>query len=299
MAYRNLMIESPANMKLCQKQLIIFTDKEHSIPLEDISSILIENRQATITMATLSSLAENNVTVFICNEKHLPCAVMIPFAQHSRTSLMLKYQEKLSQPLRKQLWQQIVKSKINNQANCLELLGKNNAEKYLRNLIKNVLSGDSTNVEAIAARYYFQQAFSNDFIRENDYDVRNHFLNYGYSILRGHIARLIATYGFVPMLGLHHKSELNSYNLADDFFEPFRPIVDLYVAQIQEPKELSPLYKRELFNLLNMDIYINNQYHSVSYAAELMIQSFSRCCQNKSKELSLPKLVELRQHKYE
>lgn len=299
MAYRNLMIESPANMKLCQKQLIIFTDKEHSIPLEDINSILIENRQATITMATLSSLAENNVTVFICNEKHLPCAVMIPFAQHSRTSLMLKYQEKLSQPLRKQLWQQIVKSKINNQANCLELLGKNNAEKYLRNLIKNVLSGDSTNVEAIAARYYFQQAFSNDFIRGNDYDVRNHFLNYGYSILRGHIARLIATYGFVPMLGLHHKSELNSYNLADDFFEPFRPIVDLYVAQIQEPKELSPLYKRELFNLLNMDIYINNQYHSVSYAAELMIQSFSRCCQNKSKELSLPKLVELRQHKYE
>lgn len=299
MAYRNLMIESPANMKLCQKQLIIFTDKEHSIPLEDISSILIENRQATITMATLSSLAENNVTVFICNEKHLPCAVIIPFAQHSRTSLMLKYQEKLSQPLRKQLWQQIVKSKINNQANCLELLGKNNAEKYLRNLIKNVLSGDSTNVEAIAARYYFQQAFSNDFIRGNDYDVRNHFLNYGYSILRGHIARLIATYGFVPMLGLHHKSELNSYNLADDFFEPFRPIVDLYVAQIQEPKELSPLYKRELFNLLNMDIYINDQYHSVSYAAELMIQSFSRCCQNKSKELLLPKLVELRQHKYE
>lgn len=299
MAYRNLMIESPANMKLCQKQLIIFTDKEHSIPLEDISSILIENRQATITMATLSSLAENNVTVFICNEKHLPCAVMIPFAQHSRTSLMLKYQEKLSQPLRKQLWQQIVKSKINNQANCLELLGKNNAEKYLRNLIKNVLSGDSTNVEAIAARYYFQQAFSNDFIRGNDYDVRNHFLNYGYSILRGHIARLIATYGFVPMLGLHHKSELNSYNLADDFFEPFRPIVDLYVAQIQEPKELSPLYKRELFNLLNMDIYINDQYHSVSYAAELMIQSFFRCCQNKSKELLLPKLVELRQHKYE
>ena len=299
MAYRNLMIESPANMKLCQKQLIIFTDKEHSIPLEDISSILIENRQATITMATLSSLAENNVTVFICNEKHLPCAVMIPFAQHSRTSLMLKYQEKLSQPLRKQLWQQIVKSKINNQANCLELLGKNNAEKYLRNLIKNVLSGDSTNVEAIAARYYFQQAFSNDFIRENDYDVRNHFLNYGYSILRGHIARLIATYGFVPMLGLHHKSELNSYNLADDFFEPFRPIVDLYVAQMQQPIELSPLYKRELFNLLNMDIYINNQYHSVSYAAELMIQSFSRCCQNKSKELSLHKLVELRQHKYE
>lgn len=299
MAYRNLMIESPANMKLCQKQLIIFTDKEHSIPLEDISSILIENRQATITMAILSSLAENNVTVFICNEKHLPCAVIIPFAQHSRTSLMLKYQEKLSQPLRKQLWQQIVKSKINNQANCLELLGKNNAEKYLRNLIKNVLSGDSTNVEAIAARYYFQQAFSNNFIRGNDYDVRNHFLNYGYSILRGHIARLIATYGFVPMLGLHHKSELNSYNLADDFFEPFRPIVDLYVAQIQEPKELSPLYKRELFNLLNMDIYINDQYHSVSYAAELMIQSFSRCCQNKSKELLLPKLVELRQHKYE
>lgn len=299
MAYRNLMIKSPANMKLCQKQLIIFTDKEYRIPLEDISSILIENRQATITMATLSSLAENNVTVFICNEKHLPCAVMIPFAQHSRTSLMLKYQEELSQPLRKQLWQQLVKSKINNQANCLELLGKKNTVKYLRNLTKNVLSGDTTNVEATAARYYFQNLFNDKFLRGNDLDVRNQFFNYGYAIMRGHIARLIATYGFIPMIGLHHKNELNSYNLADDFLEPFRPIVDLYVAGVEDFYKLNSLHKRELFNLLNMDILINKQLHSVSYAAELMIQSFSRCCQNKSKELLLPQLIELRQHKYE
>lgn len=111
---------------------------------------------------------------------------------------------------------------------------------------------------------------------------------------------MIASYGFLPMKGIHHKSELNAYNLADDFIEPFRPVVDLFVAQeVQAFEALTPQLKQKLYNLLNMDIKIAQQNHSVAYAAEKMIQSFSRCCQKISKELLLPTLVALRQHTYE
>ena len=101
------------------------------------------------------------------------------------------------------------------------------------------------------------------------------------------------------MKGLHHKSELNAYNLADDFIEPLRPLVDLYVAKQNEYSVLKTEQKRGLYNLLNMEITSGVQKHSVSYAAERMIQSYTRCCQTKSKELILPKLLPLKQHTYE
>ena len=277
MAYRNLMIASNAQLKIKNEQLLIKTDTTHSVPIEDINSVLVENHHSTITIATLAKLVQDGVTIFVCDEKHTPCAIMMPFAQNARQYGVVKLQESLSLPLQKQLWQQIVKYKINNQAICLEFNKQNNAAQQLRSLAKKVTSGDSNNTEAVAAAVYF-----------------------GYAIIRGHIARLIASYGFLPMKGIHHKSELNAYNLADDFIEPFRPVVDLFVAkEAQAFEALTPQLKQKLYNLLNMDIKIAQQNHSVAYAAEKMIQSFSRCCQKTSKELLLPTLVALRQHTYE
>lgn len=299
MAYRNIMIASSAHVSVSKEQLIITTDTKHSIPLEDISSVLFENRQTTITMATLSELGQYGITVYFCDKKHTPCAIMIPFAQHSRNLGMVKLQEELTVPRQKQLWQQIVKAKIANQSLCLKYLGKNIEAEYLNNFTKKVLSGDANNIEATAAIYYFKNLFSATFNRGDDEDMRNAYLNYGYAILRGHIARLIASYGFMPMKGLHHKNELNAYNLADDFIEPLRPIVDLFVVQLNEWPELKSEHKQGLYNLLNMEIDSGGQKHSVSYAAERMIQSFTRCCQLKTKGLLLPKLLPLKQHTYE
>ncbi len=300
MPYRNLMISSNAHLKIKDEQLLITTDATHSIPIEDINSVLIENRQSTITIATLAKLAQDGVTVYVCDEKHTPCAIMMPFAQNSRQYGMVKLQENMSLPLQKQLWQQIVKCKILNQAICLELNNQIETSKHLRSLAQNVNSGDSKNTEAVAAAAYFKALFGNSFSRNNESDLRNAALNYGYAIIRGHIARLIASYGFLPMKGIHHKNELNAYNLADDFIEPFRPVVDLFISHEPLNNEfLTPQLKQKLYNLLNMDIKIMQQYHSVAYAAEKMIQSFTRCCQKTAKEMLLPTLVALRQHTYE
>lgn len=293
------MISSSAHINISKEQLVITTDTKHSIPLEDISSVLFENWQTTITMATLAELGQRGITVYFCNEKHTPCAIMIPFAQHSRNLCMIKLQEALTVPRQKQLWQQIVKAKITNQALCLKYINKNTESQHLFSMTKNVLSGDPNNIEASAALYYFKHLFNDNFCRSDEEDIRNGYLDYGYAILRGHIARLIASYGFMPMKGLHHKSELNAYNLADDFIEPLRPLVDLYVAKQNEYSVLKTEQKRGLYNLLNMEIASGAQKHSVSYAAERMIQSYTRCCQTKSKELILPKLLPLKQHTYE
>ena len=168
MAYRNLMIASNAQLKIKNEQLLIKTDTTHSVPIEDINSVLVENHQSTITIATLAKLAQDGVTIFVCDEKHTPCAIMMPFAQNARQYGVVKLQESLSLPLQKQLWQQIVKYKINNQAICLEFNRQDNAAQQLRSLAKKVISGDSNNTEAVAAAVYFKALFGPDFIRSND-----------------------------------------------------------------------------------------------------------------------------------
>lgn len=300
MSYRNIFIENPARLSVRNSQLIIEAEHTTHIPAEDISVLLIESRQVSITAAALSCLAENGTAVFICDEKHMPAAVMQPFAQHSRGLSVLKYQMDCSEPRRKRLWQSIIKKKIINQARCLEFSGKSESAEKLRSLIAKVHSGDTGNTEAVAALKYFPMLFGVQFSRANE-DVLNAALNYGYAILRGCIARQLAAYGFQPSLGIHHRSELNRFNLADDLIEPFRPVVDLMVASMEEfdGEKFTGDCRKLLFGSLSMDILSCGQHHSVSYAIERLVKSLSRALSDGCTELCLPELLPLKLHTYE
>jgi CRISPR-associated protein Cas1 len=299
MAFRNIVVQNPANISLKNSQLIIRTDTEHSVAIEDISALLIESRQTNISTAALSKLGECGCAVFFCNEKHLPCAVMTPFATHSRELSVLKSQLDAGEVLKKHLWQSVVVSKISNQARCLQMCGQEKTAEGLRNMAADVRSGDSGNVEATAALRYFPALFGKGFIRGRD-DGINSALNYGYAIIRGAMARFLATYGFTSALGLHHRSELNNFNLADDLMEPFRPVIDLLVyINFQSEDELTPESKHLLFNSLNLDILSGGQHHSVNYAIERLVQSYGRALEQEEAKLLLPELIELKQHSYE
>ena len=166
-------------------------------------------------------------------------------------------------------------------------------------MAQSVRSGDSGNTEAAAAARYFPALFGADFTRGGLNGI-NSALNYGYAILRGCMARYLAVYGFMPSLGLHHKSELNSFNLADDMMEPFRPVVDLLVYSAVNPEDdLCPEIKRLLFNCLNLDILSGKQSHSVAYAMERTVQSLQHSMAEGENALLLPKLLPLNQHRYE
>ncbi len=301
MGYRNIMIESGANLSMKNRQLIITVDEPVSIPIEDINAILIESRQSSVSTALLSFLGQHGVSLFVCDEQHMPCAVLLPYMQHSRQLKMVSAQMDCTLPAKKELWRQIIVAKISNQAIALQLAGKQQATDKLLHLAKTVRSGDTGNVEATAAMLYFPALFGSEFRRGDDSDLRNSCLNYGYAIMRGQIARLLAVYGFLPCFGLNHHSELNSFNLTDDFIEAFRPLVDLFVVSniAEQEGQLVPELKRKLFELLSYDMKVDGNMHSMHYAAELLVQSFSSILLKSTKKLKLPVLGELHLHRYE
>ena len=300
MAFRCLVFSSPVSLSVKNKQLVVDSNKTvGSIPIEDIQAILFENQHVMASVYLLGKLVCDGITVYFCDEKHLPCAVLLPFYQHSRNTGVVRVQEGISLPLKKSLWKCIVVVKILNQAECLKLCNDISGYRYLVALAKSVKSGDSQNVEAVAANYYFKRLFGADFSRDNN-NARNSALNYGYAIMRGLIARLVTGYGFLPMKGLFHDNVYNSFKLADDLMEPFRPVVDLFVVMnVCNDDSFSSDCKHQLFNLLNVDMLFDGKLYCLSYAAELMVRSFSHCCRDSSVDFCIPKLVSLCFHKYE
>lgn len=300
MGYRSVVITSAANLTVKKGQLIITGDGvQGSLPVEDIRTLMIENRLASVTAYALSHLSQEGVTVYFCDEKHLPCAFLQSYAANSRRKKQLELQLSQTKPRQKQLWKTVVEAKIANQIFCLRECGVDEAYwSKLSVLQKQVLSGDSTNVEARAAALYFRYLFGKSFARSEDNDINSH-LNYGYAIVRGYLARLLADYGYEPCWGIHHESELNAFNLADDLIEPFRPLVDLFVFQNRLGETFDSQAKREMANILNYEVLVGKEHHSAAYAAEKVVQSLGRCFQNKDEILVLPCLHQLKRHEYE
>lgn len=303
MGYKSILITSSAKLSVRNEQLIISSDAEHSIPLEDIRTVCIESRSAVITAYTLTALSQNGVCVYFCDDRHLPCAVLQPFAQYSRQRKQLMTQLAQSKPTLKRLWQEITAVKITNQAACLEECGgSKDVCEALRTMAGQVRSGDPDNTEARAAAMYFRNLFGSGFSR-SDEDTVNAALNYGYAIIRGYLARKLADYGFEPCIGIHHANNLNNFNLADDLIEPFRPLVDSLVFHTIRGKEdeLSGADKRELANILNYEMLSSDEHHSAAYAAERLIHSLQRIFDEAEKggHLCLPVFEGLKRHEYE
>ena len=301
MGFRNIKIDSHVKLSIKNQQLYIETDILRQIPLEDINCIIIENQTVTVSAYLLQKMADMGITVYVCDEKHLPNAVLLPMVRHSRHFKILKYQIEAGKPLQKRLWQQIVVRKIRNQGLCLAYLDLDGSEELMK-MCKEVQSGDRTHVEAKAAAFYFKSLYGLGFSRGNDH-VINSALNYGYAIVRGLIARSIVCYGLEPSIGVFHHSELNNFNLADDMIEPFRPLVDLYVSQNYDVAEidsdLTPERKRDIFGIINYDMDVKGEKRIISNCIDMLVASYSSALQGKRSDLELPELMQLQVHSYE
>lgn len=301
MGFRNIKIDSHVKLSIKNQQLYIETDILRQIPLEDINCIIIENQTVTVSAYLLQKMADMGITVYVCDEKHLPNAVLLPMVRHSRHFKILKYQIEAGKLLQKRLWQQIVVRKIRNQALCLAYLDLDGSEELMK-MCKEVQSGDRTHVEAKAAAFYFKSLYGLGFSRGNDH-VINSALNYGYAIVRGLIARSIVCYGLEPSIGVFHHSELNNFNLADDMIEPFRPLVDLYVSQNYDVAEidsdLTPERKRDIFGIINYDMDVKGEKRIISNCIDMLVASYSSALQGKRSDLELPELMQLQVHSYE
>lgn len=248
-------------------------DQEITIPLSDIFAIVIEDLTISITTRLLVELSSYNILVLICNQKHLPECVLQPVSGHFNQYSQMKAQLYWDDSLKKLLWKEIIKCKINNQIHCMTHCKVDNQRVLkMHDLMNKVKIKDRENIEGQAAKYYFNSFFDN-FRRDNDYMIENAVLNYGYSVLNAAIARTIVAKGLIPAIGIHHIGKRNHYNLASDFIEPFRPLVDLFLIHHPPDAYLTKEYRLKLINLLHARVLIDNKMHTVIRAIEIMIQS--------------------------
>lgn len=298
MSWRTVVVSNPARLKIEDDQLVIMQEDSVSLSLEDISTLMIDSPQVTLSSALLDRLAQHDILLLVCDKHHLPSMAGLPFEGHSRLLAVQRLQLGMSEPFRKRCWQRIARRKIENQARCLELLGRPQAAK-VRALADRVRSGDPDNIESVAAREHFDAAFGPGFERRRE-DPINSALNYGYAILRASVARALTMHGFLPAHGVHHHSELNRFNLADDFLEPLRPLVDLYVARVSPISEFTGDHRRQLVGLLHVEALIDSKRQAVTRAVEVMAASYLSACHAADPGLLiLPELLQLKPHSYE
>jgi len=275
--------------------LVEFPDKEAkpyvTVPIEDVGLIVLDNQQIMISNALLMALNENNSAVISCDTSHLPYGLMLPMFSHHAFTEKFYCQLEASVPLKKNLWQQTVVSKIENQSALLKKV-KVPADK-MDFLVRQVNSGDTQNVEGRAAAYYWDNLFGEEsFIRHRFGEPPNNLLNYGYAILRAVVARGLVGSGLFPTLGIHHHNKYNPYCLADDVMEPFRPYVDELVLKIMDEipdfEELTPQLKKRLLEIPVIDIEIDGKNSPLMVGVQRTTASLASCFEGESRKILYP-----------
>lgn len=292
MIKRTLFFGNKCSLTTKYEQLVIKTaERETTIPIEDIGFVVIEHQESYISMPALSKLSANNVSVIFCDEKHMPQSMLLNLDSHHIQQELFRNQINASEPLKKQLWQQTIKAKIENQAKLLSHLGKNNTP--LDYYASKVLSGDSDNREAVAAAYYWKHIFDFGFKRERYGAYPNLFLNYGYIILRAAVARALSGSGLLTTLGIHHHNKYNAFCLADDIMEPFRPLVDAKVIEIinkYDEQDLITPIKAELLQVLTETVYFEDKKSPLMVGLSTTTSSLQQCFMGKTRRIMYPKL---------
>lgn len=258
------------------------------VALEDIGAVVANAHGLTYSNNLLVALAEKCVPVVLCGPHHRPVAFLWTVDGHHDQAGRISDQASATKPLKKRLWQQLVQSKIEQQAATLDAAGRKSGGFTL--LARKVRSGDPENVEAQAARRYWPLLFGNDFRRQQSGEGTNALLNYGYAIARAGVARAIMAAGLHPSLGLAHSNRSNPFCLVDDCLEPFRPMVDLLVFDLVQNnvEELDQQAKEELARILVKDMTTKNGASPVVVCMEKLAFSLAQCFAGEESKLDLP-----------
>ena len=308
MIKKTLYFGNPAYLSLRNAQLVIKlpgVEKAESLPdmmkaqaevtkpIEDLGVVVLDNKQVTITSGLLDALLENNCAVITCDSKSMPIGLMLPLYGNTTQNERFRQQLDASLPLKKQLWQQTIQMKINNQASVLKDCVDEEV-RCMRVWASDVRSGDPDNLEARAAAYYWKSLFADieGFTREREGIYPNNLLYYGYAILRAVVARGLVTSGLLPTLGIHHHNRYNAYCLADDIMEPYRPYVDELVFKLVQINgkvlDLTKEIKAKLLEIPTLEVKIGGKRSPLMVAVGQTTASLYKCFSGEVRRISYP-----------
>ena len=216
---------------------------------------------------------------------------MLPLDTHHVQTERHWAQVEASEPVRKQIWRGLIAAKLRQQSCVLDhfVSGPNG----LAAMAGRVRSGDPDNLEAQGAQRYWPLLFGKDFRRDRDADGINAALNYGYAIVRAATARAIVAGGLIPSLGVFHKNRSNPFCLADDLFEPYRPLVDWRVKLLTQergaPFSLDDrTIRAALLSIFNETVRVGERRLPLLHAVEASAASLSRALTGGDRTLALP-----------
>jgi CRISP-associated protein Cas1 len=276
-------------------QLVVRRKDEDSrqIPCEDVGVLLVDHSGVTYTHSVFTTLLKHGAAVVICNGNHHPAGMFLPIESNSLQSERFRDQIQAKEPVKKRLWQQIIRAKITHQAAVIEQ--DSQTARKLLNLRSRVRSGDTSNIESQASRLYWQAYMGDvDFRRKREGAPPNNLLNYGYMVMRAAVARAICSAGLLPTLGIHHRNRYNAYCLADDMIEPFRGFVDKKVLSmvngVDAEQDLDQHSKAAILELLYEPVKIAGFSGPLMVGLHRTMASLQRCFAGQQNKLDLPQI---------
>ena len=308
MIKKTLYFGNPAYLSLRDAQLVIKLPEvernatlpeamkrqsEVTKPIEDLGVVVLDNKRITITSGAIEALLGNNCALITCDSKSMPVGLMLPLYGNTTQNERFREQLAASLPLKKQLWQQTIQAKINNQASALSVCAKEET-RCMRVWANDVRSGDPDNLEARAAAYYWKSLFASvkGFTRDREGIPPNNLLNYGYAILRAVVARGLVASGLLPTLGIHHHNRYNAYCLADDIMEPYRPFVDKLVFELYarhgENVQLTKEVKASLLTIPTLEVRLNRKRSPLMVAVGQSTASLYKCFSGELRRVVYP-----------
>jgi CRISPR-associated protein Cas1 len=307
MIKKTLYFGNDAYLHTKDNQLVVeFADKEKpsaKVPIEDVGIVILDAHRLTISQRLISRLLDNNTALITCNQKRMPQGLMLNLHGHNIQQEKFHNQINATKPLKKQLWQQTIKQKINNQSRLMSLVTLISLDELSKMdyWSRSVRSGDPDNYEARAAAYYWSKLFEvfvETFTRGRFEEPPNNLLNYVYAILRAITARSLVASGLLPTFGIHHHNKYNAYALADDIMEPYRPFADFLVYQVMDENqeeleetgsiELTTAIKSRLLILPTLDVMLDGQKSPLMIAMQRTTASLSSCFDGVQRNILYP-----------
>lgn len=270
MSWRTIVVSNTSKLDYQLGFMVVRGEQTVRVHINEIEMLIIESTAVSLTAYLLNELIKNKVKVIFCDEKRNPSSELLPYYGSHDTSAKIRHQMDWTRDNKAAVWTEIVADKIRKQAEHLMDLNKPEA-KLLDHYIEEMAFGDETNREGHAAKVYFNALFGKDFTRTED-NPTNAALNYGYSLILSQFSREIVSNGYITQIGLFHDNMFNQFNLACDLMEPYRPIIDRMVVEMQ-PKQFEIDEKHQILTVLNKEVIIDGKRELLAKAVKIYARS--------------------------
>lgn len=281
MGFRIVVIKNRAKLEVRLNSLIVRGEQERKVFLDEINTLIVQSTAVSLTASLLCELMKKNIKVIFCDEKHNPQSELLPYYGAHNTSKRYKEQFFWDDEIKSRIWKEIVKKKIEGQAEHLLDGGFEEQAALLRSYLGDVKDNDVTNREGHAAKVYFNCLLGMGNSRKGG-GFLNGCLNYGYAVLLSAFNREIVSSGYLTQIGIWHDNEFNPFNLACDLMEPFRVVVDRTAVSLEEgDKE----FKKKMANVLNYKTFVDGKNTTLDLAIRQFTRSVFHALEEKDEKL--------------